>query len=188
MNYRYKQFLFLFLFLICFGCVSVQQQISEEEHVKIEGFVGPVFIDETKFNDQSSPLVYDRMTASDELLPMNNNVTYEGVFQGKLVYIRNCRGCIKDPIISQDKLVLVHSYGGGASNRETTKLLWNGKYYQNPKGEYIVDVMLFSDVVDIRRAMLTEKKILDVTALRREGVRSVWINLIGYKKLIEYRY
>ncbi len=95
---------------------------------------------------------------------------------------------IRNPKIIQNKLLLVHSYGGGESNRESTKLLWNGKYYQNSSGEYIVDVVLFSDVMDIRRALLTEKKILDVTALQREGVRFVWINLVGYETLIGYAY
>jgi hypothetical protein len=53
------------------------------------------------------------------------------------------------------------------------------------KGQYI-DVVLYSDVIDIRRALITEKMIFDVTALQREGVHSVWINLIGYETLIDY--
>jgi hypothetical protein len=145
--------------VICFRCVPLQQQISESEDSEIEGFVGPLVVDEEEFSHATSSMVYDRLSVDDELLPSNNNITYESTFAGKPVYIRNCK-CLSDPKIIKNKLVVTHSYGGGESNRESTKLLWNGKYYQNPKGEYIVDLELFSDKVDIQRALLTEKKCL----------------------------
>jgi hypothetical protein len=179
--------LFFFLLVFCWGCVPVQQQISETENSEIEGFVGPLIIDDAEFHRIASFSVYDRLTVDDEFLPSNNNITYEGTFGGEMVYIRNCK-CMKDIKIIQNKLVVVHSYGGGASNRESTKLLWNGKHYQNSKGEYIVDLILFSDKVDIRRALITEKKILDVTGVKAKGGNFVWINLMGYDRLIKYAY
>jgi hypothetical protein len=107
------------------------------------------------------------MTIDDELLPSNKNATYEGTFHGKVVYIRNCR-CLEDPEIVQNKLVVRNVYGGGESNLESTVLLRNGKYYQNSKGEYIVDVILFSDKVDIRRALIIYTKVIDIAGVKRE--------------------
>ena len=167
--------------------MPLQQQISENEDEELEGFVGPLIIDEEKFNHIVSLNVYDRLNVDDQLLPSNNNITYESTFEGKLVYIRNCK-CLNDIKVIQNKLVVTHSYGGGESNRESTKLLWNGMHYQNSKGEYIVDLMLFSDKVDIRRALLREKKILDIAAVQAKEVNFVWINLVGYDRLIRYAY
>ncbi len=53
--------LFWLMFLICFGCVPLQQQISESEDAQIEGFVGPLIIDEEKFVHIASLNVYDRL-------------------------------------------------------------------------------------------------------------------------------
>ena|SRR5687767_18253 len=131
--------------------------------------------------------IYDRLAVDDQFLPSNNNITYEATFDGKPVYIRNCK-CLRDVKIIQNKLVVTHSYGGGESNRESTKLLWSGGYYQNSKGEYIVDLILFSDKADLRRAGFHEKKILDVEAVQVKGANLVWINLMGYDRLIRYTY
>ena len=92
------------------------------------------------------------------------------------------------PKCTQNKLVVRHFYGGGESNRESTGLLWNGEYYKNSKGEYIVDLVLFSDKFDIRRAGIQEKKVLDVEAVQMKEVNFVWINLVGYDRLIRYAY
>lgn len=110
------------LFVTCLGCVPLHQQISESEASEIEGFVGPLILDEEEFYRIASSKVYDRITVDDQFLPSNNNITYEGTFGGKMVYIRNCK-CLMDAKIIQNKLVVMHSYGGGESNRETTKLL-----------------------------------------------------------------
>jgi hypothetical protein len=183
-----KHFDFIcFLFLTCFGCIPLQQQISESQAAELEGFVGPLIVDEEKFHRITSSSIYDRMNVDMQFLPSNNNITYESTFGGELVYIRNCK-CLENIKIIQSKLIVTHSYGGGESNRESTKLIWNGVPYKNSKGEYIVDVILFSDKVDIRRAMLREKKILDIAAVQMKDASLVWINLIGYDRLIKYTY
>ena len=178
---------FCLLVVICFGCVPLQQQIAESENAEIEGFVGPLTIDEERFNHIASLNVYDRLNVDEQLLPSNNNIAYESTFDGKPVYFRNCK-CLSDIKIIQNKLVVTHSYGGGESNRESTKLLWNGRHYQNSKGEYIVDLVLFSDKVDVRRALLRDKKVLDIAAVQVKQVNLVWINLVGYDQLIRYAY
>jgi hypothetical protein len=176
-----------FLFLICLGCVPLYQQVSKIEVSEIEGFVGPLIIDKEKFYRIASTQVYDIMTVDDEFLPSNKNITYEGTFDGDMVYIRNCK-CLEDVKIIQNKLFVIHSYAGGGSDRENTKLLWNGKYYKNSRGEYIVDLILFSDEKDLHRALLREKKILNVEDVQREGVNFIWINLMGYDRMIGYSY
>jgi hypothetical protein len=182
------------LFLICFGCVPLQQQISDAEDAELEGFVGPLIIDEDKFQDIASLSVYDRKNVDEQLLPSNSNITYESTFDGKVVYIRNCK-CLSDIKVIQNKLIVTHSHGGDASNREATKLLWTGRHYQNLKGEFIVDVMVFSDKIDvlsdkvgIRRDLIREKIILDILALQMTDANFVWINLVGYDRLIRYTY
>ena len=105
--------------------------------------------------------------------PSNKKNIYEGTFGGNLVYISNCR-CIEDPKIIQNKLVVEHSHGGAGPDRENIKLIWNGKHYQNYRGEYIVDVILFSDKIDFHRALILEKKVLDVAPLKFEGARFLW--------------
>jgi hypothetical protein len=171
--------------------VPIQQQLTESnaeyEDDETKGFVGPVVIDEKKFYEIASGDVYDRLKVDDQLLPSNNKVTYESTFDGKWVYILNCK-CLTNVKIIKDKLVVVHSYGGGESDREITTLLWNGKHYRNSKGEYIVDVRLYSDKCDRRRAMLHEKKVLDIAPLRANEANFVWINLMGYDGLIRYAY
>jgi hypothetical protein len=176
-----------FLLLNCVGCVPLQQQISEREDSEIEGFVGPLVIDEEKFNHVASRSVYDRLNVDDQLLPSNNRVTYESTFGGKQVYIHNCK-CMSDIKVIKNMLVLTHSYGGGESHRESTTLLWNGRHYQNSKGEYIADVMLYSDVVDIHRAMITEKQVFDIKGTQVKDVNFVLIHLIGKDGLIRYAY
>jgi len=176
-----------FLLLTCLACVPLHQQIAESETLENEGFVGPVVVNRDKFDRVVSSHVYDQATVDAQFHPSNNNITYSGTLNGNLVYIRNCR-CLRDPRVIQNKLIVKHSYGGGESNRESTVLLWDGTYYQNRKGEYIVDVLLHSDKVDIRRAMIHDKKIIDVAPLQRAGVNEVWINLVGYDQLIKYAY
>ena len=56
------------------------------------------------------------------------------------------------------------------------------------KGEDVVDVVLFSNKIDMRRALLTEKKILDVKPVQLVGTGFVWINLLGYDRPIKYTY
>jgi hypothetical protein len=114
MNIRYHYLLFLLL-LLCIGCVPLQQQLAESNAAKIEGFVGGWEIDEEKFNQQAALVVYDQATISDDLLPGNKNITYESTLGGKLVYIRNCK-CLSNLTVMEDKLVVTHTYGGGASN------------------------------------------------------------------------
>lgn len=179
--------LFFFQMLYCFGCVPLHQQLSDNEDSQIDGYIGPLITDEEKFDSVASFIVYDKMNVDDQLLPSNNNVTYESTFGGDMVYVRNCK-CLRGVKIVKDKLIVTHSYGGGESNRKSTVLLWNGRHYQNSKGEDVVDVVLFSDKIDMRRALLTEKKILDVKPVQWEGAGFVWINLLGYDRLIKYAY
>lgn len=174
--------IFCFLLLICQGCVPLQQQIAESEAAQTEGFVGPLIIDQDKFYRIASQKIYGKTPIDD-----SGHSAYAGTFDGDAVYIRNCK-CLRDAQIIQNKLVVTHSYGGGESNRNSTELLWNGRHYKNAKGDYIVDVMLHSDKVDIRRALFTEKKVLDVEGVQMEGVRVVWINLLGYDRLLKYAY
>jgi hypothetical protein len=177
-----------FLFLTSFGCVPLQQQITEREDAELEGFVGPLVVDEEYFYFMASSRVYDRLNVDDELLPTNNNITYESTFEGKLVYIRNCE-CLDDVKILRDKLIFKHSYYGKASNLESTRLVWNGRHYQNSKGEHIVDLMLYTDqATDIHGIGRLEKKILDVAPVQVKNVNLVWINLVGYDRLIKYTY
>jgi hypothetical protein len=185
MNTRYHYLLFLLL-LLCIGCVPLQQQLAESNAAKIEGFVGAWEIDEEKFNQQAALVVYDRATISDDLLPGNKNITYESTFGGKLVYIRNCK-CLNNLSVMENKLVVTHTYGGGASNRELTVLLSNGKPYQNSKGEYIVDAILYSPF-DNRKAVLQERKVLDLEPAQVKTANFIWINLLGYDGLIRYDY
>ena len=172
---------------ICFRCVPILQQVSESEDSEVQGFVGPLVINDEQFYRVASSSVDDRMMVGYWFDPSSNKNIYEGTFGGNLVYIRNCR-CLEDPKIIQNKLVVKHSHGGAGSDRENTKLLWNGEYYQNYKGEYIVDLILFSDKIDFHRALIREKKVLDVAAVQFEGVSFLWINLIGYDDLIRYDY
>lgn len=177
---------FFLLLITCFGCVPINQQVSASEGSEIQGPVSPLVINENQFYHLASSRVYDRMMVGYWFDPSTNKNIYEGTFGGNLVYISNCR-CMEDPKIIQNKLIVEHFHGGG-SDRENTKLLWNGKYYQNYKGEYIVDLILFSDKIDYRLSGVREKKILDVAAVRRENVSFVWINLVGYDGLIRYDY
>jgi hypothetical protein len=179
--------LFFLLFVICFGCVPIQQQNSEGGNSKIDGFVGPLIIDVEEFDRISASIVYDRFTVDDKLLPINNKVTYDGTFAGKPVYILNCK-CMEDFEIVESKLVFRHSYGGGGSNRERTRLLWNGEYYQNTRGEYIVDLVLDTGAFDNRWALIFENKILDVAPVQLKGEKFVWLNLLGSERLIKYAY
>lgn len=176
-----------FQLIYCLGCVPLHQQLSDNEDSEIEGYIGPLTTDEEKFDSVASFMVYDKMNVDDQFLPSNNNATYESTFGGDMVYIRNCK-CLRGVKIVKDKLIVTHSYGGGESNRESTVLLWNGWYYQNSKGEDVVDVVLFSDRIDMRRALLTEKKILDVKPVQLVGAGFVWINLLGYDRPIKYTY
>jgi hypothetical protein len=175
----------IFLFLVCFACVSVQQQLSEDETEKINGVVEPVVIDEAQFNLRASVFVYDPMTIDGTLLPQNNNRTYEGTFDGKRAYI--FRDLIENAGVIKDKLVLVRGYAGPNSVPQRTILLWNGRFYQDSKGQYMVDVVLFTDP-SMHRALIFEKKIFDLNALQRKGSHSISINLIGYEGLISYTY
>jgi len=177
----------LIVFLICLGCVPLNQQNVVDEDAEIDGFVSALVIDEEQFNRIALPGIYDRLKVDDLLLPTNNNVTYEGTFGGEMVYIHNCK-CVRNVKIVKDKLVMTHFYGGSGSNRESTVLLWNGQYYQNTKGEYIVDVKLYSNKADIGLAGISEKKVLDVAPLQRDNATFVWINLLGYDGLIRYAY
>jgi len=176
----------LLLLLICISCVPLQQQLAESNAAKIEGFVGAWEIDEEKFNQQAAFVVYDRATVSDDLLPSNKNTTYEGTVGGKLVYIRNCK-CLNNLSVMENKLVVTHTYGGGETNRERTVLLSNGKPYQNSRGEYIVDAIIYSPF-DNRRAMFQERKVLDLEPAQVKTVNFIWINLLGYDELIRYDY
>ena len=179
--------LFFLLLVISLGCVPIHQQVSVSERSEIQGFVGPLVINKEQFYRIASSRVHDRLLVGYWFDPSTNKNIYEGTFGGNLVYINNCR-CLEDPKIIQNKLIVTHSYGGAGSDRENTKLLWNGKYYQNYKGEYIVDLILFSDKIDFHRAGIREKKVLDVAAVRLEAISFVWINLVGYDGLIRYDY
>jgi hypothetical protein len=106
----------------------------------------------------------------------------------KVKHIASIKGRLSDVKIIQNKLIVTHSYGGGESDRENTKLLWSGRHYQNSKGEYMVDLILFSDKIDNRRALLQERKILDIAGVQVKEVNVVWINLLGYDQLIRYSY
>lgn len=179
--------LFFFQMLSFLGCVPLHQQLSDNEDSEIDEYIGPLITHEEKFDSVASFIVYDKMNVDDGLLPSNNNSTYESIFGGDMVDIRNCK-CLRAVMIVKDKLIVTHSYGGGESNRESTVLLWNGRHYQNPKGEPVVDLVLFSDKIDMRRALFSEKKILDVKPVQLEGAGFVWINLLGYDRLIKYAY
>jgi hypothetical protein len=178
--------LFFFQLICCLGCVPLHQQVSDSDDSEIDGYVGPITIDEAKFDSAASLFVYDKMNVDDKFLP-SNGITYEGTLGGHMVYVRNCK-CLRGVRIVKDKLIVTHSYGGGESNRTGTVLLWNGRHYQNSRGEDVVDVVLFSDKIDMRRALITEKKILDVKPVQRDGAGFVWINLLGYDGLIKYTY
>jgi hypothetical protein len=158
------------LALICLSCVPVQQQFADSENSQIEGYIGPLIKDANEFKRVAlfhSDLVID--------------------YNGKTVPMVNCN-CFSRPKIAVDKLFVSHSYGGGESNRESTKLYWNGTYHQDARGNYIVDVILHSDKVDIRRAMIYDRKIHTIEALQRSDVNTIWINLVGYEQLIRYDY
>ena len=151
--------LFFLLVVTCFGCVPIQQQVSVSEGSKgseIQGFVGPLAINKEQFNRVTSSRVYDRLMVGYWFDPSSDKSIYEGTFGGNLVYISDCR-CLENPKIIENRLVVTHTYGGAGSDRENTKLLWKYKYYQNYKGEYIVDLILFSDQFDLHRARIEEK-------------------------------
>ena len=59
------------------GMRAHHQHISESEELRIEGYIGPLVIDEEEFFRIASSQVYDRMTVYDQFLPSNNNITYE---------------------------------------------------------------------------------------------------------------
>ncbi|HWA36032.1 MAG TPA: hypothetical protein VG737_17950 [Cyclobacteriaceae bacterium] len=177
--------IFFILFSACFSCVPVQQQLSESEDEDLEGAVDSVVIDEVRFTRTASLLVQNPTTIDDTLLPNKTQTMYEGTFEGNRAYIGRDR--IENPKVIKNKLVLVRGYGGPNSGPQRTILLWNGRYYQDLKGQYIVDVVLFTDP-SMHRALIFEKKIFDVTALQREGSHSISINLIGYEGLINYSY
>ena len=139
-----------FQLIYCLGCVPLHRQLSDNEDSEIEGYIGPLITDEDKVDSVASFMVYDKIDVDDQFLPSNNNATYESTFGGDMVYIRNCK-CLRGVKIVKDKLIVTHSYGGGESNRESTVLLWNGWHYQNSKGEDVVDVVLFSNKIDMRR-------------------------------------
>ena len=180
--------LFFLLVVTCLGCVPIQQQVSVSGGSEIQGFIGPLVINKEQFNRMTSSSVYDRLMVGYWFDPSSNKNIYEGTFGGNLVYISNCR-CLEDPKIIENKLVVKHFHGGTGADRENTKLLWNGTYYQNYKGEYIVDLILYSDKTDFGRAGIQEKKVLDLEAVQREAVSFVWINLVGYDGgLIRYDY
>jgi len=180
--------LFFILVVVCLGCVPIHQQASAIVGVEPLGFVGPLVINKEQFNRLTSSRVYDRLMVGYWFDPSTDKSIYEGTFGGNLVYISNCR-CLEGPKIIENKLVVTHFYGGAGSDRENTKLLWNGKYYQNYKAEYIVDLMLYSDKIDFSAKGIKEKKVLNVTGLKREGVSFVMINLVGYDGgLIRYDY
>jgi hypothetical protein len=162
-------------------------QIAESQDSKIEGFIAPLVIDEGQFNNLLSRSVYQVDPANGQGLPFGDDVTFETKIAGESYYIRNCK-CYDNVTITEDKLFVGHRYGGGASDREGTVLVWNGKYYKTAKSEYTVDVLSYSDVIDIRRAVITDKKIFDITKLQRDDVRVVWIHLVGYDRIIPYEY
>jgi hypothetical protein len=157
---------------ICTGCVPLQQQLVDQEDLQIEGFIGPLIKDKSEFN---------------RVVLTERRLVPEGEFNGKTIPMSDCR-CLSQPRIVQDKLIVTHQYGGGDFNRLSTKLFWNGEYHKNSKGEYSVDLIIHSDVVDIRRALFREKKILDIESIQRNDVNTVWINLAGYEQLIRYDY
>lgn len=159
-----------FLLVSIFGCVPIQQQWMDSESQEIEGFIGPLVTDAQEFNR----IVFRGQSMKSE-------------HDNPFIPLENC-GCLSSPKIIQDKLIVRHAYSGGESNRERTKLYWNGKYDVNEKHQYIVNVILHSDKVDIRRAVIRDTKIHMIEALKRNDATTVWINLIGYEKLIPYNY
>ena len=52
----------------------------------------------------------------------------------------------------------------------------------------VVDLVLFSDKVDMRRALFSEKKILDLKPVQMDDVGFIWIHLVGYDRPIKYAY
>jgi hypothetical protein len=183
---RYKNLTVWILFMACWRCVPLQQQVSEREDEEIDGFVCPLVIDEEKVN-QIAPLNFsDKLVLKDSFEPYKD-ITYASTFDGKPVFIRSCR-CLSDVKIIQNKLSMIHTYGGGERNKEHTKLLWNGRHYKNAKGEPVVDLILFVDTNDTRRAGFIERKILEIAPVQIKEANLVWINLLGYDQLIKYSY
>lgn len=183
---RCRNFNVWILFAICSGCVPLQQQMSENEDQEIDGFVCPLVIDEQKIN-QIAPLKFSDKLILKDPFQSYNNITYASTFDGKTVFIRSC-DCLSDVKVIQNKLSLIHSYGGGESNRTSTKLLWNGRHYKNAKGEHVVDLMLFVDTNDTRRALFRERKMLEIAPVQIKEANFVWINLVGYDQQIKYAY
>ncbi len=65
--------------LVCLSCVPYQQQLLESEQAEIEGYIGPLVIDEEKFYQVASSEIFDKATIPEEYLPTSNYYTYDGL-------------------------------------------------------------------------------------------------------------
>ena len=90
-------------------------------------------------------------------------------------------------IIDESLLFVIETGGGYPTHKMVKGIYWDGKYHRK-NDEIHVDLVISFKNLDIRRALIREEYIIDLSVLKKPESKALYINLCGYDKPLLFQY